>query len=199
MGGIRQNFAVTKIEIMKYNRKKLLFELKASVTRVNQIVTGFTFVDETLLNKKPSPESWSVLECLEHLNLYGDFYLPEMEKTILEGKNATHDWYKPGVLGDYFAKSMQPKTNGTLKKMKSPKDKQPVHSTLRMTTLDRFIKQLDHLERLLEMAATSDLQQNKTPISISKWIRLRLGDTFRFYVYHIERHIAQAERALKKV
>lgn len=182
---------------MKHNRKKLLHDLKAKVARVNQIVTEFTFIDEALLNKKPSPDSWSVLECLEHLNLYGDFYLPEMEKSILEGKNATNDWYTPGILGDYFAKSMQPKANGTIKKMKSPKDKQPVHSTLRRTTLDRFVKQLDYLERLLEMAATSDLQHNKTPISISKWIKLRLGDTFRFYIYHIERHIAQAERAVK--
>ena len=30
------------------------------------------------LNQKQDDSSWSVLECLEHLNLYGDFYLPEI-------------------------------------------------------------------------------------------------------------------------
>ena len=29
------------------------------------------------LNWKESSKSWSVLECLEHLNLYGQFYIPE--------------------------------------------------------------------------------------------------------------------------
>lgn len=183
---------------MKYNRQNLLDELKSAIVRVKQVTTQWKGEEESTLNRKPSPESWSALECLEHLNLYGDYYLPEMEKSILEGKPARSEWFKPGVLGDYFAKSMRPKPNGTLKKMKSPKDKQPVHSTLRITSLDRFLKQLDHLQRLLEMAGSTDLQHNKTPISISKWIKLRLGDTFRFYVYHIERHVAQAENALKK-
>lgn len=183
---------------MKHNRKHLLSDLKSRALKVKEIVSTFKETDSQLLNRKPSSESWSALECLEHLNLYGDYYLPEMEKSILEGKIAPNDWYKPGILGDYFAKSMQPKANGTIKKMKSPKDKQPVHSTLTITTLDRFVKQLDHLLRLLEMAASTDLQGSKTPISISKWIKLRLGDTFRFYVYHIERHINQAERAVNK-
>lgn len=183
---------------MKYNRQNLLNELKSSITHVKQIASEWKDEQESNLNRKPSAESWSALECLEHLNLYGDYYLPQMEKSILEGKQATSDWFKPGILGDYFAKSMQPKPNGTVKKMKSPKDKQPVHSTLRITTLDRFLKQVDHLQRLLEMAASTDLQHNKTPISISRWIKLRLGDTFRFYVYHIERHVTQAEKALKK-
>ena len=34
------------------------------------------------LNKRLSDESWSVLECLEHLNLYGSFYLPEIKNRI---------------------------------------------------------------------------------------------------------------------
>ena len=39
------------------------------------------------LNWKQNSESWSVLECLEHLNLYGYFYIPEIEKTILNSKH----------------------------------------------------------------------------------------------------------------
>lgn len=183
---------------MKYNRKQLLKDLQSRVEQTKQIVLTFEAFPEDHLNRKSSAASWSALECLEHLNLYGDYYLPEMEKSILNGKSATNDFFKPGVLGDYFAKSMQPKTDGTLKKMKSPKDKLPQHSHLGFTTLDRFLKQLDHLQRLLNMANEVDLTKSKTPISISRWIKLRLGDTFRFYVFHIQRHVQQAELALKK-
>ena len=40
--------------------------------------------------------------------------------------------------------------------------------------------------------------KTKTAISISKLIKLRLGDTFRVLIYHNERHIKQAERAIKE-
>jgi hypothetical protein len=65
---------------------------------------------------------------------------------------------------------------------------------LSITTLDRFLKQQELLKALLQQALEADITKIKTAISLSKFIKLRLGDTFRFYVYHIERHIAQAEK-----
>lgn len=35
------------------------------------------------LSWKSNPTAWSILECLAHLNLYGDFYLPEIESINL--------------------------------------------------------------------------------------------------------------------
>ena len=81
-----------------------------------------------------------------------------------------------------------------LKKMKSPKDKNPSASKLGPTTIQRFLKQQELLKKLLQQAETKDLTKSKTPISISKWIKLRLGDTLRFVVYHNQRHIAQANK-----
>ncbi|MES2477891.1 MAG: DinB family protein [Bacteroidota bacterium] len=151
------------------------------------------------LNYKSNPEEWSILECLEHLNLYGDYYLPEIEKTMLEQKKQySSPMFKSGVLGNYFANLMLPKENGQIKKMKSPEDKNPVHSQLSFTTIERFLKQQELLKKLLEQSKTKDLTKLKTPISISKWIKLRLGDTFRFVIYHNQRHIAQAERLLQQ-
>lgn len=39
-----------------------------------------------------------------------------------------------------------------------------------------------------------DLNKTKTAISISKWFKLKLGDTFKVVIYHNERHIAQARK-----
>ena len=41
-------------------------------------------MDPEVLNFKSSPQSWSALECLEHLNYYGDYYLPEIEDSHQE-------------------------------------------------------------------------------------------------------------------
>lgn len=142
---------------------------------------------------------WSILECLEHLNLYGDFYLPEIERQIIANQHkAVSTTFKSGIVGNYFANLMEVK-DGKIKKMKSPKDKNPSRVTLSITTISRFLKQQDQLLNLLQQSRAVDLTRTKTAISLSKFIRLRLGDTLRFYTYHIERHAWQAERVLKEI
>jgi hypothetical protein len=150
------------------------------------------------LQLKHNAETWSMLECIEHLNLYGDYYLVEIEKQILSQNGKSKSiLFKSGLIGNYFASLMLVK-NGKMTKMKSPKDKNPIHSKLTTTTLDRFIKQQERLKSLLLQARNVDLTKTKTSISLTKYIKLRLGDTFRFFIYHIERHIRQAEKIYKK-
>lgn len=146
------------------------------------------------LNWKANAESWSVLECFEHLNLYGDFYIPEITNQIERSKTIPKENFKPGFLGNYFAKTMLPKN--PIRKMKTFKDKNPIGSKLDALTLNRFIFQQEQIVALLEKAKHIDLSKTKTAISISKIIKLKLGDTFRVVVYHNLRHIAQANRVL---
>jgi len=47
---------------------------------------------------------------------------------------------------------------------------------------------------LLIQAKAINLVKAKTPVSLTRLLKLRLGDTLRFLVYHIERHVLQAER-----
>lgn len=143
-------------------------------------------------------EKWSALECLEHLNLYGDFYLVEIEKQILKSpRKATPMKFKGGLLGNYFANLMKVK-DGKVTKMKSPRDKNPSNSKLSITTLNRFLKQQERIVSLLNECRNIDLTKTKASISLTKFIKLRLGDTLRFYCYHIERHVLQAEKALER-
>ncbi len=148
------------------------------------------------LNLKKTPEKWSLLECIEHLNRYGDFYLPEINRRIQSGKKAAQGaMFKSGWLGNYFAESMLPKEK--LNKMKTFKSMNPAGSQLGMEVLEKFIKQQEELLVLLEKAKKMDLVKTKTAISISKLIKLRLGDTFRVVVYHNYRHIEQADTCLQ--
>ena len=77
--------------------------------------------------------------------------------------------------------------------MKTPKDKNPLNTKLSVTVVDRLLKQLEKLKILLSQSTTVNLTNLKTAISLTKLIKLRLGDTLRFFVYHIERHILQAQ------
>lgn len=182
---------------MQTTNTRLIDELLLIIETTTAAAKKFKTLTPEQLNYKKGPESWSILECIEHLNLYGDFYLPEIQQQILKaGKVSPDSVFKSGWLGNYFANSMKVK-NGKVNKMKTFKDKNPLNSQLTVTTIDRFLKQQQLLASLLTQARTINLTATKTAISISKLIKLRLGDTFRFVVYHIERHLQQAERVLK--
>ena len=184
---------------MKVKQGLLIDELIYIADRVITAAIAFKELSEKDLNAKSESNQWSILECLEHLNLYGDFYLPEIEKQLLQGARAKEDaLFKSGVLGNYFA-SLMKVNDGKIKKMKSPKDKDPINSKLSALVIDRFLKQAEKLKHLLNEGRTVDLTKTKVSISLTKLIKLRLGDTFRFYVYHIERHILQAQKNVKPI
>jgi hypothetical protein len=86
-------------------------------------------------------------------------------------------------------------------KMKTFTSMNPIGSRLDKTTVTRFITQQQKLLKILEQAKKIDLNKTKTSISISKLIKLKLGDTFKVVIYHNERHIAQAKKivAIKAV
>ena len=72
----------------------------------------------------------------------------------------------------------------------------PSGSALTVATVDRFLQQQETLKGLLNDARQADLTNTTVPLSLARFIRLRLGDTLRFFIYHIERHVVQAEKVL---
>ncbi len=179
---------------MQTDSNTLIEELLVVTEQASSTAKKFKALTPLQLNFKKNANEWSILQCIEHLNLYGEFYLPEIEKQIIANKgHATSIQFRSGIVGNYFANLMKVK-DGKVKKMKSPKDKNPSNSELTITTIERFLKQQKLLKSLLVQAKSVDLTHTKVSISLTKFIRLRLGDTFRFFIYHIERHIGQAER-----
>lgn len=181
---------------MQFNSKELIEELILITETAANAARKFKTLSTEQLNYRAAPGKWSILECLEHLNRYGDFYLPEIEKRILEQQGKTYSpVFRSGIVGNYFANLMRPQ-QGQVKKMATPKDKNPLHAALSITVIDRFIKQQERMVSLLRMARAVDLTRTKTAISLTKMLKLRLGDTFRFVIYHTERHMLQAAQVV---
>ncbi len=167
------------------------------LTRENlNIVENLKTQSTHYLNWKENPESWSALECIEHLNKYGDFYIPEITNRIKASKHKSSGIFKSNWLGKYFSKSVS--YNEDLNKMNTFKTLNPLNSKLNIQTFEKFINQQHQIIELLNKSKNVNLDKTKTAISISKLIKLRLGDTFRVLIYHNERHIKQAEKTLEK-
>ncbi|MCF7567931.1 DinB family protein [Sabulilitoribacter arenilitoris] len=147
------------------------------------------------LNWKLDEKTWSVLETIEHLNLYGAFYLPEIEKCIGKSKKIAEAYYKPGALGNYFAKSMLPKEK--LNKMNTFKSKNPNGGNLDKSVLEHFISQQEKTLILLNKARKVSLNKIRVPTTLGKLVKLKLGDTFRVVIYHNLRHIVQAKKIIE--
>ncbi len=161
-------------------------------SRIINQVEKLRSYDLNILTWKENETSWSILECLEHLNLYGDFYLPQMESKIKNSSTKPCIEFKSGILGSYFAKSMLPKEK--LNKMKTFKDKNPLNSNLDKTVIDKFTNQQIKFIDLLNQSRNVNLNKVKIQTSISHFIKLNLGDTFQFVINHIIRHLNQIER-----
>ena len=145
------------------------------------------------LKQKATSKTWNALECIEHLNRYGNFYLPEIQKRIKGSNSHGSEIFKSGWLGNYFAKSMWP--SAQLNKMSTFKSMNPIDSKVERNVLDIFIGQQQTMLKILQQCELVNLNKIKTNISITPLVKLRLGDTLRIVIYHNERHIRQAERA----
>jgi len=143
---------------------------------------------------QPAPGSWSVAECVEHLNVTARLYLPKLDEAIADairrGRYAegpfTYNW-----IGRFVVRSMEPPARVRLK---APKSFQPPPSRSRREIMAAFrAYQVQFVDRLRQ-ANGLDLAGAKVSSPASKWIRLPLGSGFALMTAHERRHLWQAQR-----
>ncbi len=174
-----------------------LEKLHAQTTELHALVSGWMQLPATVLLQQPEAGAWSVAQCLDHLNGYGDFYIPHLARALNHVPVGPVRDFRSGWLGNYFAGSMEPDSAGKPKsKMKAFAKHQPPAEPDADGVLRTFLEQQASLLQLLERARGADLNHRVTPLSIASWLKLKTGDVFRFLVAHNRRHIAQAQRAL---
>lgn len=183
-----------------YKREELLNELLNQTESIlKNAIANWQLAPHSRFARKPSSEGWSANECLQHLNSYGRYYLPAMERALEKFPNATSpaEQFSPGWLGDYFTRLMLPGQDGKLKmKMKAPGDHTPKTIPESHLVISEFIDQQEKLLQLLTKARRADLNKRSVGISIAPFIKLKLGDVFMFLIAHLVRHTQQAELAL---
>lgn len=174
--------------------------LESQKAQINQITNQVAALEKEVLAQlcwRAQPGSWSVLECLEHLNLYSDFYIPQMEHCIAVAQKQSGVRFKSGILGSYFAKSMLPTDKPG--KMKTFKDKNPLETNLDKSVINRFLGYQQRMSNMVDAARQIDVNKVKIKTSISPLIKLNLGDTFQFLINHTIRHMRQIERVKERL
>lgn len=186
---------------MKQINSNILLELlQSDVREILLQCTALQNTNVTLLTQQPQPGKWSVVQVLEHLNIYSRYYITAIEEKLHLNQSGPNQNFTPGWLGNYFTNLMKPTEDKTIKsKMKAPANAVPSAQPDVVAMLNEFINHQHHLLNLLQIARTANLDYNRIPISLTKLIKLKLGDTFRFFIAHEQRHFLQIENTLKQV
>lgn len=180
---------------MIHNSKEVLKNLVNMTSTHLNYAKQLLDVSEDKLQYKQSDKSWSVLECLEHLNRYAIFYNREINKRMNASSLPISETFKSTYLGQKFSIDMLPKEG--MKTMNTFKSKNPNASKLdKEIVLQTFIRLQEELLTYLEIAKTKNLNKIKTYTTLPI-LKFKLGDTFRFVIHHNERHIMQAGHALE--
>jgi hypothetical protein len=181
---------------MKVQQEVLINSLKNDVKVLLDCVEAFREEKDALMIQ-PVPGQWSITQVLAHINSYGRYYLPAIDKALCSSPSKRDAWFNSGFLGNYFTNLIRPKDVFEIKnKMKTQQAHDPENNMAPNTVIDEFIQQQHKLLELLDHAATKSLNDIKVPISVSKLVKLKLGDTFRFLIAHEQRHFIQARNAL---
>lgn len=186
---------------MKTINSNVLIENLQGAVRILLVSTGqLSQQPDATLETTPPDGGWSVAQVLEHLNIYCRYYIPAIETRLHMHQTVADKNFKPGWLGNYFTQLMQPAPDRSIKKkMKAPKSAIPASQPSAKQMLDEFTTHQHQLLQILQIARNANLGAIRIPISINKWIRLKLGDTFRFLIAHQDRHFVQVDRTLSQL
>lgn len=175
----------------------LLNTLEAAVNNHLQQALQLQNLHTGILLKTTPEGGWSAAQCLEHLNRYGLYYLPAIQQQLANHTGINKDGtFTSTWLGNYFTKMMDPKTGS--KKYKAFKDYIPPMELDAHTIIAEFINQQEELLAIIRKSRQIDLNKIKVPVSIAKFIKLKLGDVLQFIIAHNERHMQQANNSLQQ-
>jgi len=178
------------------NKEQFLSTLENKVeNHLQEAIRVFQNINEETLLRPAANGGWSITQCLDHLNSYGQYYLPYIQKGLNKNINSINpDTFQSSWLGNYFTRLMDPATGK--KKQKAAKIHLPTPNLNAHAVVAEFIQQQETLLAYIKQLRQVDLNKIKIPVSILKWIKLNLGDVLQFLIAHNERHLQQAKKNL---
>jgi hypothetical protein len=146
------------------------------------------------LNWKPSPDRWSVAQCLDHLVTTNASYFPTFEQ-VLGGRHAPTLWQRmpwlPRVFGRLVRQAVHP---DSVRAHKAPAIFGPASSGIDADIVTRFVDQQARVIDVLTRSAGLDLDATIIASPVSALVVYSLFDAFRIVVTHEQRHVNQAIR-----
>lgn len=153
--------------------------------------------NEALLHT-PAPQMWNAAQCIDHLNTYAQYYLPLIEAKIKDPSPnpLAKKEFNPGAFSNYLIHQVHPRKGN--KKLSAHPRHIPQLQDAPGEIVQTFITHQERFLQLLRQSGAINLMGHKIPISINRWIKLSIGNIYRFLIFHNARHLQQASIAIQK-
>lgn len=183
----KQKFKEDMVEPPRYR-----MQFGGIATEVVGLTNGLT---KEQFNWKPEPDSWSVGQCIDHLNRAGYALLPLFEKAIHGGRQNGMTGEPPfqyDFVSRWFIRFNEPTSNF---KMKTFKLYAPAtdHHLEKHITIESFAELQSKLADKAEKSQGLNLRKIKVPSPVSHMLRINLGAWFEATIAHERRHLKQIQ------
>ncbi|HEV8395231.1 MAG TPA: DinB family protein [Vicinamibacterales bacterium] len=149
----------------------------------------------------PSPDVWSVGQCIEHLNMTARAYLPSLDEGIasaIRGGVYGSGPFAYNVLGRLMVRSMEPPPFWRFKAPVIFAPPAPQAQRTRSEIMAGFRGyQVQYIDRLRQ-ANGVDLGKAKVVSPANRLLHLSLGSGFALQIAHERRHLWQAKQLLER-
>jgi hypothetical protein len=158
------------------------------------LLNGMT---EMQFHWSPVAAHWSIEQCLVHLVIVGDKYMPILDEAIQNGR-ADHllsrGPFHYGFVERWFVRSTEPPPGIRLRTPQSarPPDDQPLPFVIA-----KFLTMQDDLRKRIRAANGIDLARAKVTSPFIRALKMGLGPSFDFLAAHERRHLWQAWQVRK--
>jgi hypothetical protein len=166
-------------------------QFAAAKAEATELVHG---LEESQFNWRPDRHSWSMSECLLHLNMVGDRCVQMLESTLTDARARGRVGHGPvgyGWLGKWIIAHTEPPSKH---KYKAPRAFTPVCGQPITAVLPTFGHLQEQLSLQLRQASGLDLAHIKVPAPEARLLRFNLQFTFTWIASHERRHLWQARR-----
>lgn len=144
------------------------------------------------LNWNPSPEQWSMAQCLEHLAITSHEFDVYFSRALERGSRPSDVLpYRPSLVGGWLARRVNP-VGG--RNFPAPKVFRPSDSSQISGALEMFLSQQITFIDFVKRTRGVDFNRTRLRSPVTPLIRYSLADAFVITVFHGRRHLAQARR-----
>ncbi len=168
---------------------RLIDELDAIDRRATDLARGLS---PEQLNWKPAEDVWSVGQCLQHLYVANEVYVPAIAGALDDRPPSPVQDITPGWLGRWFIGTyIDPSSRG--RRARAPRKIAPAER-IDPSVLDLFLRSNEVARDLVRRAGAYNINRIRFGNPFIPLLRFTVGTGLEILWRHQRRHVLQAER-----
>jgi hypothetical protein len=173
---------------------RLIAELEMADRRAESMAKGLSPVQ---LNWRPRPDAWSVGQCLEHLRVANEVYLPAISAALEDGRPGRVEEISLGWLSRWFIRAyIAPNPGGA--RARAPKKIAP-GKQVDPSVVNAFLRSNEDARDLIRRAGDYDVNRVRFMNPFVPVLRFTVGGGLEIITQHQRRHLLQAENVRRSV